>query len=171
MPFLVVSIPAVLCAFMVWFWVGEVERGGSEKQSISLWYDRGAINGNDEEHHSLEMTELGLHQNRMNERVRNSLDVCKQRKTSQESGTNAKSGQLSTDGSGAYVKLDNQDSTMSETSVSLGSDRDATTYAMTFYDQYIQPHFTTLKALFQCPSVVLAIFQGAPGCKYSLLSD
>lgn len=142
-----------------------MERGESEKQSISLGCDRGAIDGNDQENHSLEMTESGLHPNRIYERDRNSLDVCKQRRTSQESVTKAKSEHLSTDGSGAYVKLDNQDSTVSETSASLASDRETTTYVMTAYGEYLQPHVETLKALFKCPSVVLAIFQGAPGCK------
>eukprot|EP00804_Cyclotella_cryptica_P019486 CCRYP_006647-RA/>CCRYP_006647-RA protein AED:0.03 eAED:0.03 QI:236/1/1/1/1/1/5/2686/610 len=165
MPFLVVSIPAVMGALMVWLCVGEVERGGSEKQSISFGAERRAIDGTDVEHHSLELTELGLSQNRISDKTRYSLDACKQRRTSQGNDvTMAKSGQLSMDGSGTYVKLDNQDSTVSDTSASLSNEREVISYVATFYDQYLQPHFETLKALVKCPSVLLAIFQGAPGC-------
>lgn len=152
-PFLVVSIPAVLCALAVWLFVGEVERGGAEKQPSF------AAEQVDEEPDSVEMREFQSESTCDNY---DNFDACKLRR-SQEGGLRSKAVQLPTNGSGAYVKLDNKDSIVSDSSA-FGDKREELASTSSFHEQYLKPHVQTLRTLLRCPSVLLVIFQGAPGC-------
>lgn len=144
MPFLVVGFPAVLCAFLVWLLIEGVQRGQADRFAMVMNTARG--NDTQAEDASLEMRELGSC---------NALDECQLQSTDQVKN-----------GSGAYVKLDKQSSTASKSddSVVYTKCEKITAYASVFQEKNLKPHLTTLKALFRCPSVILAIFQGAPGC-------
>ena len=169
-PFLVVSIPAVICAFLVWICVDEVERGGADKHSNLL------INNAIEERHNnryhdkqYEMKDRGL-----NERSINTMDnndgtaECKQLQTAlQKAGkTNLEQSSASNDSSRSYIQLNTKISNSSESSISSHDGEfvgQASGYTF-FHTRYLMPQLITIRALFKCPSVLLAIFQGAPGC-------
>lgn len=128
-PFLVVGIPALVCAVLVWLLVEEVQRGHADRNHIEL----NSIEENDQD--ALEMKELGT------------TDECKLKRAGQNAN-----------GSGAYIKLDNQAPTPSDHSALSAID------GRIVYTAYLKPHWTTLKALSKCHSVKLLLLQGAPGC-------
>jgi hypothetical protein len=151
LPFLVVSIPAMICALLVWLLVEEVDRGEAEKHL-------------DESQSSLEMKELGLGSSQRSDDTYPDEDEFKLQ--TEVSHDEEVANKLST-GSGTYINLNNQISTPLEDFSLDGGNYNygrRLRYASTFHSRYLQPHLSTLRILFQCPSVCLAIFQGAPGC-------
>jgi len=160
MPFLVVSVPAMICAVAVWMCIPEVERGAGEKQTL----DRAVLQRNDEifEGEEGEVEMAGRMDNEGSEDV-NGLN-CKMRRTSQAtSRTKLAAGDLPKQG--LYIQLNNLDSPGSSSCNAPTNTRYIFCGRLTkYYQESIHPHTQTLKTLLQCPSVLLGIFQGAPGC-------
>ena len=168
MPFLAVSVPAMICAVLVWICIPEVERGAGEKRSLHT--SRTAFDRNDDS--TFESDEEGEvemragrkeleHSNNDDDATTNS---CKMRRTSQATSRTTLVGGGSPK-QGLYAQLNNQDSSGSlEDSIQTKSSYIFCGLITKYYQDSIQPHIQTLKTLVQCPSVLLGIYQGAPGC-------
>jgi len=161
MPFLVVSTPAMVCALCVWLWIGEVERGGGEKRPLvareglklsharierNVSFSDGADDGD------LEMLGMSEKEPTSDDDIKAS---CKRRLPSRNISKTEDASQAH------YVSLSNSTTTSQHRFSESGAKKCS---LLNFYHQSIQPHMQTTKSLFKCPSVVLARFQGAPGC-------
>jgi len=152
LPFLVVSLPAIVCAVLVWLLVPEVERGGSEKKqilNIRATADRNDDRIEDEDRNrEVEMAE----------KVDNG-DTRMRKSSHATSRTTLVGDSLQ---QGLYVHLGNEEESGNST-----DNRTNTRYIgriEQYYNETIKQHVQTLKTLLKCPSVLLAILQGAPGC-------
>jgi len=144
LPFLVVSLPAIVCAVAVWLLVPEVERGGSEKKQI---LNRRRDDRIEDEDRNREVEMLG--------RVDNG--DTRLMKSPQATSRTTLVGD-----STLYVHLDNEEESSNLTDTPIN-----TRYIgriEQYYNETIKQHVQTLKTLLRRPSVVLAISQGAPGC-------
>lgn len=124
-PFLVVSIPALICAALVLFTVDDPERGSMEKVVIDMRehpMERDSVSG-DEHRSGIEMTSL------------------KQRDSDVTSHSDGQ------DSNGPTGSLSGENTSRSRT---CGQDWAS--------------HFSALRFLLSCPTVVLTFLQGAPGC-------
>lgn len=160
LPFLIVSVPAMMCAVAVWMCVPEVERGAGEKRSLERTPSNGADyrfeGGVRASENELEMT--GRMENAVGgfENESDARSPCTLRKSTQAtSRTTLVTGDSPKQG--LYVQLDNHGSSGS---LSCGTPATTPFWMDTRWLESVQ----TLKTLLQCPSVLLAIFQGAPGC-------
>jgi len=154
LPFLVVSLPAIVCAILVWLLVPEVERGGSEKKQI---INRRALNGQNDDRIEDEDRNREVE---MAGRVDNGDTGM--RKSPQATSRTTLVGDSPEQG--LYVHLDNE-----EESSNLTDNPTNTRYISRielYYNETIKQHVHTLKTLLKCPSVVLAILQGAPQVVY-----
>ena len=170
-PFLVVSFPAMICALGVWMRIDDVERGAGEKRSMKKSRE-------DEKETRLRKRGGGEEELEMPGRmVGERLAGCQSNNSDVEGilndNENENSCKLRRDSNiknigdttihGHYVQLKHHDSVDSTTAQSPTTGT-ARCYIVKFYKNTIHPHIETTKTLLQCPSVVLAIFQGAPGC-------
>jgi len=168
MPFLVVSIPAMICAVAVWMCIPEVERGAGEKLTLS----REVPHRIDGERFDSEGSEVELTGRTDEEIVEDTNDTnsCEMRRTTQATSRTTLSAPDSPE-QGLYIQLDSQESSGSSP-LSIEAERVTerrTNYIFCgqltkYYQKSIHPHMQTLKTLLQCPSVLLGVFQGAPGC-------
>lgn len=150
LPFLVVSLPAIVCAVSVWLLVPEVERGGSEKKQI---LNRRELNDQNDDRIEDE------DRNREVEMAEKADNGDSRMRTSSQATSRTT---LVGDSGPAYVHLDNE-----EESGNLTDTPTNTRYISRieqYYNETIKQHVQTLKTLLKCPSVVLAVSQGAPGC-------
>ncbi len=154
-PFLVVSVIAIICAIAVWILVPEVERGMSEKisssrsthQQLDSAREIDDVVANQQQQH-----ENGLDENEveMAEGLSNSGIVRRHSHSRTTPDSPSK---------GLYVQqFDNESIPSSQDLSAKGS------YLSNFYQDHIHSHVQTTKTLLRCPSVLLGIFQGAPGC-------
>ena len=168
-PFLVVSIPAMICALGVWLLVGEVERGGGEKKSMPTSAKEKDVGRRicDEDERVLEMNTL------QGDGSSDVSDGCKLRRATPTASNKPKTKESGdSPNHGFYVQLDRQVSSSSELVPPDSSARQTTNSKINtiyssisnFYEESIYHHWQTSKTLLRCPSVVLAIVQGAPGC-------
>ena len=156
MPFLVVSIPAMVCAVVVWMCVPEVERGAGEKQSLSSRTTTTLdLNGERSEDEDGELEMAGRSVDNME--GLDDTQSCKSRRKGQTAllrTTLVASGDSPKQG--LYVQLNNQDnraSTANTRYVFHGQ-------LMKYYRETIHQHIQTLQTLMQCPSVLLGLLQG-----------
>ncbi|KAL7468002.1 hypothetical protein ACHAXS_008226 [Conticribra weissflogii] len=162
MPFLVVSTPAIVCALGVWLWIGEVERGGGEKRSLlrnGELHSGARIKQNGNVSHEADDGDfemLGIVDEKEPTCHDDIKPSCKRRVPPWNTIKTEESSQA------CYVPLSN--ATTPTTNQPRISETITKFPLSNFYHQSIQLHIQTTKALFKCPSVVLAIFQGAPGC-------
>ncbi|KAL7549777.1 hypothetical protein ACHAWF_013039 [Thalassiosira exigua] len=155
-PFLAVSVPSIICAVTVYFVVPEVERGSGEMRSMGdTTRSDGSFRGDVE---MAEETESDGLEESDEEYDSNS---CKMRKSSSAALSKSESHQR------GYVQLDRRDSSNGE----LWDESPATKARPTlpgrlagYYHEHVKPHLETLRTLSRCPSVLLAVLQGAPGC-------
>jgi hypothetical protein len=141
-PFLVISLPAMMFAILVWMFVPEVERCAGEMRAlehevVSPTDDgRAGLGGNDE----------------MSEFEGEEVEV------EMAEGFDSRTTMVAGDApdQGVYVQLSDKDS-------SGGSSRSIPGIAR-YCNESIYPHVQTLGTLLRCPSVLCCIFQGAPGC-------
>jgi predicted MFS family arabinose efflux permease len=159
MPFLVVSVPAMICAVFVYIWVPEVERGAGEKRTLN----NATMHRNDEgEENGVELT-TRINNNEPGDT--NDMNSCKMRRTIQATSRTTLVTAGDSPKQGLYIQLNNQDSPIS----SSCSTSTNTSYVLCgpltrYYRESIHTHVQTLSTLLQCPSVLLGVFQGAPGC-------
>ncbi|KAL7500308.1 hypothetical protein ACHAWT_008251 [Skeletonema menzelii] len=156
-PFLVVSVIAIICAIAVWMFVPEVQRGMSERISSR-------------NHQTLESDREKdtVLPNQQQQQQQNGLDGSEVEMAESWNSDGPMRRQLhsratlvATDSptKGLYVQqLDNRSIPSQQDPKSKGS------YLSNFYRDTIHPHFQTTATLLRCPSVLLGIFQGAPGC-------
>ena len=163
MPFLVVSIPAMITAVIVWLCVPEAERGAGEKRTLNTLQHR-----NDDSLDNLE-EEIEMAPSMENEGGRDHADEtkksCKMRKSSQAATSRATMVSGGSPKHGLYVQLESSSSAES----SFSSTQTNTRYILCgrlgkYYQESIHLHTQTLTTLLKCPSVLLGVFQGAPGC-------
>lgn len=171
MPFLVVSIPAVICAVLVWIFVDEVERGGADKHiNLVLNNTTDEIQNDGCFDKQYEMKNRGQNERNSNINIMDSNESkqLQQLHTSLQNTdeTNLEHTSANTNISRQYVQLNTQVSNLSDSSrSSLGGEIVGRDSGYTFFhSRYLMPQLITIRALFKCPSVLLAIFQGAPGC-------
>lgn len=136
-PFVVVGIPAISCAFLVWLLVEEVPRGQADEHIIKANQRRDNMCAS--EQNSFEMISVTTN---------SSLNDCKSQKVPWRAN-----------GSKAYSKLELLGNRASPVCTS-STDGELSSYISAFGNQYLRPHCVTLKALLKCPSVILAIIQG-----------
>ena len=151
-PFLVVSVTAIICAIAVWMFVPEVQRGMSERigrNHQQLEEPEAVPNHQGEQHvNGLDESEV-----EMAEGLNNDGNMRRQ--------LHSRTTLVATDSptKGLYVQQFDGDSIPSSQDLSSKG-----SYLSIFYRDSIHPHFQTTKTLLRCPSVLLGIFQGAPGC-------
>jgi len=145
LPFLVVSIPAMVCAVLVWLCAPEVKRGGAEAGLERC-----------QEHES--EVELAAHVTDPNPEQNDSQ--FERKSSSQKLIASRDSPKL-----GLYVQLENISSD-SSTSPAPNNSNSSNLVWRSGEDaiRSIHPQCSTLVSLLKCRSVLLAIMQGAPGC-------
>ena len=141
------SVPAIISAALVWLLVDEVKRGLADKQPRTT--NNEPCNDRAVEMRMLDTKDQEIHNDRKSMRVSHETSNTKRQPFNNDFG--------------AYAKLDNQPSTTLCDSSLSGPDGSCC-YRSHMYDHYLKPHMVTLKALFSCHSVLLLMFQGAPGC-------
>ena len=143
LPFLVVSIPAMIGAVLVWLCAPEVKRGGAE---AGLERRR--------EHESA--VELA-----MTDPIHEQKDSQLGRKPSSQKLIAGESPKL-----GLYVQLENIAPDSSTASIAPNNSNSSNQIWRSGEDaiRSIHPQCNTLVSLLKCRSVLLAIMQGAPGC-------
>jgi len=154
-PFLVVSVTAIICAIAVWMFVPEVQRGMSERigrnhQQLIVGREEEAVPNHQEQQHENGLDESEVE---MAESLNNDGNMQRQ--------LHSRTTLVATDSptKGLYVQQFDGDSISSSQDLSSKG-----SYLSNFYRDSIHPHFQTTKTLLRCPSVLLGIFQGAPGC-------
>lgn len=151
-PFLVVSVTAIVCATAVWIFIPEVPRGMSERISIN--------SSQPLEKKTEKIVQKKHQQNNKNGAEEREVEMSAsfiKCGGSMRRPSSSRTALVTPDSStkGLYIlQLDND---------SIPSSR-ARSCLSNFYRDTIHPHFQTTKTLLQCPSVLLGIFQGAPGC-------
>ena len=174
LPFLVVSLPALVCAALVWKTVADPERG--QLESAVLEHRRKTINNistrddeesfrfsdtSEETQTSVEMQQLKLvasedetltgdHNQHLNETA--SLSIIQGRS---KLGVRRRSRSLE------------RDNSQTDEGCTKESPRVATAKLHTFqifYRQHVEPVARALLVLLKTPTVLLALLQGAPGC-------
>ncbi|KAL7534069.1 hypothetical protein ACHAXR_005618 [Thalassiosira sp. AJA248-18] len=161
MPFLIVSMPAMITAVIVWMCIPEVERGAGERRSLNIEALHRIDEVLEDEEREIEMAP-SMDNDGLSEHSNNDANSCKMRKT-----TNSRTMLVTGDSpkQGLYIQLENQDSSGSSSSGTPTNTRCRFFPRLAnYYQESIHPHTQTLKTLLQCPSVLLAVFQGAPGC-------
>jgi MFS family permease len=156
-PFLVVSVTAIICAIAVWIFIPEVERGMSER--IRNKHQQLEIGGEDDEvvpNRQQQLGENGLDESEVE--MAESFNNDRSMRRQSHSRTTLVASDSPT--KGLYVQQFDNDSIPSS-SQGLSSKGG---YLSKLYRDQIHPHFRTTKTLLRCPSVLLGIFQGAPGC-------
>lgn len=153
LPFLVVSLPAIVCAVLVWLLVPEVERGGSEKKQI---LNKRAVN------HPNDDDEIEDEDRNREVEMAGRVDNGTRMRKSSSQATSRTTLVGDSPEQGLYVHLDNEEESSNLTDTPIN-----TRYIgriEQYYNETIKQHVQTLKTLLKCPSVVLAILQGIPGC-------
>ena len=153
-PFLVISLPAMIFAVLVWMFVPEVERCAGEMRALELGgvspTDGGAGTGRrrDDERPEIEEEEREVEMTGGVEPITRTTMVVGDAPTQ-----------------GLYVQLGDQDSSGGSSCSVPGSTGNVFCGRITkYYNEYIHSHVHTLRTLLRCPSVLCCIFQGAPGC-------
>lgn len=154
LPFLVVSIPAMVCAVLVWMFVPEVERGAGDKTAqIMLVTSSSTMDQNNETDEDRELELAGRIENE-------DASSCTMRKTAQATSRTTLVGD--TPEQGLYVHLDDQSSS---SSTNTPTNTRYIGCMEQYYQKYIHQHVQTFNSLLcHNTSVLLGIFQGAPGC-------
>lgn len=142
LPFLVVSIPAMICAVLVWLCAPEVKRGGAEA-------------GLERQEHETDV-ELAAH---MTDPTPVQNDSQFERKSSNQKLIAGDSPKL-----GLYVQLENIASDSSTPASNHSNSSNLIWRSGEDAIRSIHPQCNTLVSLLKCRSVLLAIMQGAPGC-------
>lgn len=162
LPFLIVSIPALICAALVLFTVPDPERGSMERAVIDMRQNP-VENGDDEagdqrevlSESTIEIQSLNRSDsnNPLQAEASQTMKIMKQRefkrrvkRDSQSQSAESHHDPDSPDG--LIVSADSWDSSNSRTS--CGQDW--------------RLHFMSLLSLLSCPTVLLTFLQGAPGC-------
>jgi hypothetical protein len=172
LPFLIVSIPALICAALVLFTVPDPERGGMERIVIDMRQQVPVENGDDgasEEREILSesaLSESCIEMQRLNQSDSNNavqagasqtMKLSKQgefkRRITKSSQSKPAQSQLDPDSSEDH----NADGLIVSGSWDSSTSR-------TSCGQDWRSHFVTLISLLTCPTVLLTFLQGAPGC-------
>lgn len=174
LPFLVVSAPALVCAFLVWKFVGDPERG--QLESAVLEHQRKTINSN-----SVRDDEASNGFSDTSESTQTAFEMQQLKLVAPEGETsNGGNDESLTDTATSSLipsrgKLGvrrrsrslERDCPQSDDGCDKESPRVAATrvhYLQILYRQHIEPVTKALLILLKTPTVVLALLQGAPGC-------
>ena len=159
-PFLVVSIPAIMFALLVYMCVPEVERCAGEMRALEL--ELGGVFSPTEDG--------GAGLRRRNDDDERPEIEGDEREVEMTGGIDSRTRTTMVAGDapdqGLYVQLGDQYSPGDSSCSIPGSTGDIVFRGrITKYsNEYIHPHVHTLRTLLRCPSVLCCIFQGAPGC-------
>jgi MFS family permease len=149
-PFLVVSVTAIICAIAVWVFIPEVPRGMSERM-VKLNSQRIDSVPSQQQYkrdeNGLEEREVEMAESFVND------EGCMRRQSHSRSTLIASDSPTK----GVYVQ-------QSDAADETWDERSKGGYLANLYRETIHPHLQTTKTLLRCPSVLLGIFQGAPGC-------
>ena len=153
-PFLVVSIPALICAALVLFTVPDPERGTMERIVIDM------------QQHPMEKrhTEICDNGNVEMEGLNKPADDVLVTERSDPLRPDAANGGFKRhkSGSPSDKSQSQQEAKLEEDRASNSSETDAVSRASCGQDWRL--HFATLRSLLSCPTVLLTFLQGAPGC-------
>ena len=180
-PFLVVSLIAIVCAVCVYLFVPEVERGMSDRimrmrKQQDHHHDNGGGDGRvvvlkEEEHHHDLLHDHDDEEKKLDDTNSGEFELAEGQHSSNHNNgllqrqLHSRTTLVASDSPtrGLYVQQqldDDYDESIpsSTTTTTIGHD-----VSKRFRDA-IHPHIQTTKTLLQCPSVLLGILQGAPGC-------
>lgn len=162
-PFLVVSVTAIICAIAVWVFIPEVQRGMSERIIMRNKHQRLEIGIEDEEINPNQQQQQQNDENRLDEsEVEMAESFNSDRSMRRQSHSRTTLVAFDSPTKGMYVQQFDKDSIPSSSPQGGLSSKGG--YLSNLYRDIIHPHFQTTKTLLRCPSVLLGIFQGAPGC-------
>lgn len=158
-PFLVVSVTAIICAIAVWIFIPEVQRGMSERisnnhQQLEIGRENEEEVVPNQQQQQQYHGENGLEESEVEMAESFSSDGPMRRQSHSRTALVAF---IDSPTKGLYVQQLDNDSIPSLPDLS-------SSYLSNFYRDTIHPHFQTTRTLLRCPSVLLGIFQGAPGC-------
>lgn len=150
-PFLAVSVPAIACAVLVWMCVPEVERCGGELRELEggMMFAPVAMVNRDS---GIDVPPA------MNDDGSDDVEGGEGREVEMAGRIDSRTTLVGGDtpAQGLYVQLNDQEDSLRTETVTVSSGDDACGRLLT--------HVQTLRTLLRCPSVLLCILQGAPGC-------
>ncbi len=166
LPFLVVSVPAMICAVMVWMCLPEAERGAGEITSLQNVSDdvlRIEVRESELEMAGTMETDASEHSNG---------DAANSRKMRRSNQATSRTTLVAGDSpkQGLYVQLENQDSLGSSSSSPSSAAYSARARLVKHYRESVHQHVLTLRTLLRCKSVLLAIIQGTTMAASSSIS-